>query len=195
MEIAAGALRENLVISSSSREIFRPGTALITNSGVEIKLTMFCEPCKRIFPVARDLGSMINRRGILGSIETGGIILVGDTISLHPGRYAALPKSAHQKFLDFVPTIPAGKVVRYLDVTIAIGVADSFVRAIPGFIKRSVGYDIPLHRIVNAQGKLLTYIPNQAEKLSDEGVQVEVKTGLSGSTLGAVDLASHLWQG
>ncbi|MES3023674.1 MAG: MGMT family protein [Pseudomonadota bacterium] len=193
LEIAAGALHENLVISTSSREFFQPGTALTTNNGVEIRLTMFCEPCKRISPVVRDLVSMVNRRGILGQIEKGGIIQVGDTINLHPNRYAALPESTYQKFLDFVPTIPVGKVVRLLDVTIAIGVADSFVRAVPGYIKRSVGYDIPLHRIVNAQGKLLAYVPNQAEKLSQEGIDVEIKT--ERYPLGAVELKSHLWQG
>jgi alkylated DNA nucleotide flippase Atl1 len=195
LQIAAGALRENLVISTNSAEMFRPGSALITDKGVEINLTMFCEPCKRISSVVPDLGSMINRRGILGYIEKGGAIQIGDAVSLVASRYSPLPESPYQKFLDFVSTIPAGKVVRYLDVTIAMGVADSFVRAVPGYIKRSVGNNIPLHRIVNAQGNLLTYVPNQAKILAEEGIAVKMESDLFGESLGKIELESHLWQG
>ncbi|MES2742248.1 MAG: MGMT family protein [Pseudomonadota bacterium] len=194
-DLVAGSLRENLVISSNATEFFRPGTALVMNNGVEIRLTMFCEPCQRLFPLVRDLGAMVNRRGILGRIEKGGTIALGESVLLYPDRYAALPESAYQKFLDFVATIPAGKVVRYLDVAIAIGVADSFVRAIPGYIKRSAGRDLPLHRIVNAQGKLLASMPDQAEKLSAEGIRVEVGTAHGDQASAAVALASYLWRG
>lgn len=199
LHIAAGALYENMVISLPSPDLFKPGAALVTDRGVEIKLTMFCEPCKRIAPVVADLGAMINRRGVLGTIEHGGMLKIGDAVKLVPGRYAALPESAYQRFLDFVPTIPAGKVVRYLDVTIAIGVAPSFVRAVPAFIKRSIGSDLPLqlplHRIVNAQGALLPYLPNQAAKLAAENVQIDVRADAAGGAVSAVDLASHLWTG
>ena len=195
LKIAPGALRENLVISSNIAELFRPGTALVTDKGVEIDLTMYCEPCKRILPVVGDLGSMINRRGVLGYIRNGGPIALHDTITLRAHHHAALPESPYQKFLDFVPTIPAGKVVRYLDVTIAMGVADSFVRALPGYIKRSTGLNIPLHRIVNAHGALLNYVPDQAELLLREGLAIEVRREGLGSPLGSVELDRHLWRG
>lgn len=195
LRIAPGALRENLVISASSPEFFRPGSALITRSGVEIRLTMFCEPCKVILPVVRDLASMVNRRGILGYIEKGGSIATGDELCLQPDRYLALPESPFEKFLDFVATIPVGKVVRYSDVAIAMGVADSFVRAIPGYIKRSSGANLPVHRIVSGRGGLLPYVPYQADKLTAEGVHVTLHADLVDSSPGTVALKSHLWQG
>ena len=195
LRIAPGALHENMVISSNSPELFRPGSALITRGGVEIRFTMFCEPCKLILPVVRDLASMVKRRGILGYIEKGGVIQLGDELCLQPDRYPALPESAYEKFLDFVATIPVGKVVRYSDVTIAMGVADSFVRAIPGYIKRSSGANLPVHRIVTGRGGLLPYVPCQADKLTAEGVHVKLHADLDDISPGTVALKSYLWQG
>ncbi|MET0855834.1 MAG: MGMT family protein [Telluria sp.] len=190
LAIRAGALHENMVISTASPEHFRPGSALVTGGGVEIRLTMYCEPCKRILGVAPDLRAMIGRRGILGYIVTGGEIRSGDTLQLIPGRYPALPDSVKQKFLDFVPTIPRGRVVRFADVTTAIGVDNSFVRAMPGYIRRGSGGDLPLHRIVNARGELPNLVPDQAAKLAAEGVKI----GFEGNG-GKIDLQRYLWRG
>ncbi|WP_166455298.1 MGMT family protein [Duganella alba] len=188
LRIAPGALLENIVISSDRPELFRPGSALLTASGVEIRLTMFCEPCKRIAPVAADFSRLVHRRGVLGVFATGGEIRIGDAVRLIGERYTPLPESAYQKFLAFVPTIPPGRVVRYVDVTVAIGVAGGFVRALPGYIRRSAGLGLPLHRIVNARGALLPFIPGQAGKLLAEGV-------IQRSDAATVDLAAFLWQG
>ena len=185
LALPPGALRENLVISTDTPWDFQPGSALTSASGVEIRLTMYCEPCKQLLPLVADLAGMIGRRGILGVVAGGGRLRRGDVLELIPGRYPALPESVYQKFLDFVPTIPRGRVVRYSDVALAIGADNSFVRAIPGYIKRSADAGVPLHRIVSARGHLLATLPDQAEKLLAEGV-------LSN---GAVDLDSFLWQG
>jgi alkylated DNA nucleotide flippase Atl1 len=180
--IRPGALFENMVVSMRAPRHFRPGAAIVTAGGVEIKLTMYCEPCKRILPVV-GLRSMINRRGILGYIVAGGEIRTGDAIEVIAGRYPALPESPAEKFRDFVATIPVGRVVRYLDVTIAMGVDNSFVRAIPGFIKRNISDQLPVHRIVDGRGRLLNFIPGQAKKLVAEGVSID--------DAGAVDLNRH----
>jgi alkylated DNA nucleotide flippase Atl1 len=185
--IAPGALYENMVIALAAPELFRPGSALITSSGVEIRLTMYCEPCKRILPIVQSLAKMVHRRGVLGSVVKGGRLEIGDQLHIIGNRYAPLPESAFQKFLDFVPLIPHGRVVRYSDVTMALGVADSFVRALPGYIKRSLGLGLPVHRIVSAKGGLLDFLPGQAQLLADEGVIT--------SGQGKVDLAACLWQG
>ena len=185
LALPPGALRENLVISTGTSGDFRPGSALTTAGGVEIRLTMYCEPCKQLLSLVADLAGMIGRRGILGVVVGGGQLRRGDVLELLPGRYPALPVSAYQKFLDFVPTIPRGRVVRYSDVALAIGADNSFVRAIPGYIKRSVDAGVPLHRIVSARGHLLATLPDQAERLMAEGVL----------TNGAVELDTFLWQG
>ena len=185
LALQPGALRENLVIATDRPGDFQPGSCLISASGVEIRLTMYCEPCKQLLPLVADLAGLIGRRGILGVIVRSGQLLRGDALELIPGRYPALPDSVYQKFLDFVPTIPRGRVVRYSDVALAIGADNSFVRAIPGYIKRSLASGLPLHRIVSARGQLLATIPHQAEMLMAEGV-------LSN---GGVELGTYLWQG
>lgn len=184
LRIAPGALGENIVMSCERPELFRPGSAIVGTSGVEIRLTMYCEPCKRIAHVAHKLSGLLHRRGVLGVVEAGGELKEGDAVELIADRYPPLPESSYQRLLDFLPTIPPGRVVRYGDVALAIGVADGFVRAIPGYLKRAAP-SLPRHRIVNARGELLPYIPDQAGKLRAEGV-----------TAGAsVDLARYLWGG
>ncbi len=133
LQIAPGALYENIVLSLSSPEHFRPGSALITSGGVDIRLTMFCEPCERIRSVAPDLKKMIGHRGVLGVIVKGGLIHHDDAIQVVPNKYTALPESVNQRFVDFIASVPRGRVVRYADIAIGMGVADSFVRALPGW--------------------------------------------------------------
>ena len=185
LRLPPGALRENIVISTATPQHFTPGAAITSADGVEIRLTMHCEPCKQIQPLVGNLASMIGRRGILGTVVGGGRLRHGDTLELIPGRYPALAESAYQKFLDFVPTIPSGRVVRYTDVAVAIGADNSFVRAIPGYIKRSVAAGLPLHRIVSARGQLLATVPDQAARLMAEGVPSH----------DGVELPAFLWQG
>jgi alkylated DNA nucleotide flippase Atl1 len=193
--IPPGTLRENMVIALDRPEFFKPGSAIVTSGGVEIGLTMYCEPCKRILPVVKNLRDMLNRRGILGYIVRGGNLAVGDAFEIVARKYEPLPESVFQKFLDFVPLIPSGRVVRYIDVTIALGVADSFVRAVPGYIKRSLSYGIPVHRIVTGNGSLLDFLPAQAEVLEREGVTVQGQGDLFKTEPGKVELSSFLWQG
>jgi len=187
LRIAPGALQENIVISCGRPELFRPGSALLSASGVEIALTMFCEPCKRIAPLAPKLSKLIHRRGVLGRFVSGGALRAGETVDLIADRYRALPESPYQNFLDVVAAIPAGRVLRHADVAIAMGVADSFVRALPGYIRRSVNLGLPLHRIVNARGQLLDFIPDQAARLGREGVAVRGDV--------VPDLAHYLFDG
>ena len=188
LAIDAGALHENVVLAVASASVgaLRPGAALLTDRGVEIWLTMYCEPCRRIAAVASDLTALIHRRGVLGRIVVGGEIVAGDAIALIPGRHVALPESPLRRFQDVVASIPQGRVLRYRDVTMAMGVADSFVRAIPGYIRRTAGTELPTHRIVDVKGRLPAIVEWQAKKLEDEGVRVRVDV---------VDLNHYLWRG
>ncbi|MEO5934552.1 MAG: MGMT family protein [Duganella sp.] len=182
---------EQLFVKTGHGEPMKAADALIGAGGLEIRLTMYCEPCKQLLPLVTDLADLadlaglIGRRGILGVVVGGGRLRPGQTLELIPGRHPALPESPYQRFLDFIPTIPRGKVVRYGDVAMAIGADNSFVRAIPDYIKRSLASDIPSHRIVSARGQLLATVPEQARRLMAEGVPSN----------GAVDLGTVLWQG
>ncbi len=76
--------------------------------------------------------------------------------------------------------------MRYVDVTTAMGVDKSFIRALPGYLKNVTGLALPIHRIVNGRGSLLSFISAQETLLAAEGIPV---------TEGVVDLAAWLWQG
>jgi alkylated DNA nucleotide flippase Atl1 len=183
--LAPGALSENLVLAGADIKDFRPGSAIVCGD-VELHLTMYCEPCKQISALVDNLAAVVKRRGILGVVVRGGALHVGDTVALVPGRYPPLPKSVQQKFIEVVTAIPPGRVLRYRDVTLAMGVDDSFVRALPGYIKRNLhDANLPLHRIVNSSGQLLATLPQQARLLAAEGVPSN----------GAVDLQRYLWGG
>ena len=185
LALAPGALSENLVLAGAPLPDFRPGSAILCGE-VELRLTMYCEPCKRIAPLVGNLAAVIERRGILGVVVKGGMLRTGEMVTLSPGRYPPLPESVQQKFVDVVAAIPAGRVLRYRDVALAMGVDDSFVRALPGYIKRNLhDAHLPLHRIVNSQGQLLATLPQQARLLAAEGVPSN----------GAVDLQRYLWGG
>lgn len=186
LSIAPGALRENIVIADAALAHFCPGSALVSND-VEIRLTMYCEPCRQISHLHGNLAAMVQRRGVLGTVVTGGVLQIGDALTLIPARYPALPDSVQQRFADFVATIPRGRVVRYRDVALALGVEQSFVRALPAYIKRhrNANIGLPLHRIVTAHGQLLATLPDQAAQLAAEGIACD----------GGVDLARFLWQG
>jgi len=185
LALAPGALSENLVLAGAELKDFRPGSAIVCGD-VELRLTMYCEPCKQIAPLVGNLAAVVERRGILGVVVRGGALQVGDAATLIPGRYPPLPESVQQKFVDVVTAIPPGRVLRYRDVALAMGVDDSFVRALPGYIKRNLhDANLPLHRIVNSQGQLLATLPQQARLLAAEGVPSN----------GTVDLTAVLWQG
>ncbi|MEO7493973.1 MAG: MGMT family protein [Massilia sp.] len=193
--IAPGALRENMVIALDSPAHFVPGARIVSSGGVEIWLTMYCEPCARIQALGHGLRTLIHRRGILGRIVASGALRAGDGLRIEPGCYRPLPESAYQRFLDFMRSVPAGHVVRYKDVVIGMGAADSFVRALPAYIKRSAGEDIARHRIVNARGQLLPFVRRQVEMLAAEGVQFEQGSDSAEQDKSAVDLRRYLWNG
>ena len=54
LAVAPGALYENLVITGAAPADFRPGSAIVIGD-VEIRLTMYCEPCRRIAPLVGNL--------------------------------------------------------------------------------------------------------------------------------------------
>jgi alkylated DNA nucleotide flippase Atl1 len=62
-------------------------------------------------------------------------------------------------------------VVTTADLVLALGVARTYYRVLPTFIKKAPT-DLPVHRIVAIDGSLFSrYIPDQAERLADEGVE------------------------
>ena len=170
--IPPGELRENIVLAGVEAENFTPGSLLNFDSGAAIRLTFHCEPCKRIAHLVTSLKNIQAKRGILGVIINSGTIRVGNNVQIQLNKFPALSENPYERFLDFIVKVPSGKVVTYKQIIAAIGVDNSYLRAIPTYIKKTSADDYPIHRILDSQGYLIRYAPNQRNKLESENVEV-----------------------
>ncbi|MFN6567510.1 MAG: MGMT family protein [Dendronalium sp. ChiSLP03b] len=171
LAIQPGELRENVVITGIESKNFVPGALINFDSGAAIRLTFHCEPCKRIAHLVKSLKVIQGRRGILGVVIKSGAIQVGSNCQIEPNRFPALSENVYERFLSFIKKVPSGKVVTYKQIIQAIGVDNSYMRVIPIYIKKTSLINYPIHRILDSKGNLITYIPNQKDKLESEGIK------------------------
>jgi alkylated DNA nucleotide flippase Atl1 len=190
--IEPGSLRENIVLTGVKDEQFVPGARLDIGSAA-IRLTFHCEPCKRIAHLVPSLKDILKRRGLLGVVLSSGSIRIGDIVTLQPNLYPALPERPYDRFCGFIAQVPAGRVVSYRQVTVGMGVASSYMRAIPRYVLQNDSDAI--HRVVDSEGGLIeNYVSNQLVRLLAEGVEVTTEGGLlDGAQRRFVDLERYGW--
>jgi len=192
--ILPGELRENIVVAGIPPEIFTPGSLINFDSGAAIRLTFHCEPCKRIVHLVDSLKILQAKRGILGVVINSGTINVGNHVQIQTAKFPALSESPYERFLDFIVKVPAGKVVTYKQLIQAIGVDNSYLRAIPIYLKKTSANDYPIHRILDSQGYLIKYVDKQRHKLESEGIKVLTDLNLpSYSTKYFVNYSQYLY--
>jgi len=172
LAIPPGELRENIVIAGITSLHFTPGSLITFDGGAAIRLTFHCEPCQRIAHLVDSLKTLQYKRGLLGVIINSGIIRVGHNVHIQPAQFPALSEKPYERFLDFIVKVPAGKVVTYTHILEAIGVDKSYIRAIPTYLKKTSADNYPIHRILDSQGYLIKYAPNQKSKLESESIEV-----------------------
>lgn len=190
------SLRENIVISGMPIDTLKPGREIRFSSGAAIRLTFFCEPCKRIAGAVSDFKNILHRRGILGVVTASGIVSLSTECHMAHEVREPLPEVPFLRFVEFVRLVPEGKVVTYKTIALGMGVADSFARAVPGYIVRASEYKIPLHRIVDTAGGIIRYVPNQQTRLLQEGVEIQSDLTLfDRERSGRVDLQKYEWRG
>ncbi|MEH2006455.1 MGMT family protein [Nostoc sp.] len=195
LSIKPGELRENIVVTGIEFDNFIPGSLLTFESGAAIRLTFHCEPCKRIAHLVESLKSIQGKRGILGVVIKSGKIKVGSNFQIKADKFPALSESPYERFLNFIIKIPSGKVVTYKQIIKGIGVDNSYLRAIPTYLKKTSAADYPLHRILDSKGYLITYVNQQKEKLETEGVEVLSEADLlSNLNKNFVNFKDYLWE-
>lgn len=172
LAIPPGELRENIVLKGIKTQNFTPGSRLIFDSGAAIRLTFHCEPCKRIAHLVNSIKNIQYKRGILGVIINSGTIKIRDHVQIQTGYFPPLPENPYERFLNFLVKVPSGKIVTYKQIITAIGVDNSYLRAIPTYLKKTSATHYPIHRILDSQGYLIKYIANQKYQLESEGVEV-----------------------
>jgi alkylated DNA nucleotide flippase Atl1 len=182
--LAPGTLRENIVVTGADLASLPSGTVLQIGEEALIRLTFECEVCTKIASCGvRPLRDLTGKRGNLGVVLHGGTVYQGDSVSIRTERYESLPSKLYDRFLWVTDRVPEGKVINYRILIGVLGVSESYLRVLPGFIKRA-GPDHPVHRIVDTLGCLVPYSPCQERRLASEGVY---------RTHHGVDLAKHSW--
>ncbi|MBW4454045.1 MAG: MGMT family protein [Nostoc indistinguendum CM1-VF10] len=195
LSIKPGELRENIVVAGIEFENFIPGSLLNFESGAAIRLTFYCEPCKQIAHLVKSLKSIQGKRGILGVVIKSGQIQVDSNFQVQANKFPALSENPYKRFLNFIIKIPNGKVVTYKQIIKGIGVDNSYLRAIPTYLKKTSAADYPVHRILDSKGYLITYVNNQKNKLETEGIKVFLEGNLlSNTNKSFVDTKDYLWE-
>ncbi len=170
--IQPGQFGENLVITGVSGNEFVPGAKLEFAGGAAIRLTFYCEPCKRIANLVWSIKDIEQKRGILGVVVQDGILKAGADFKIRPGVFTALSEIPYQRFLDFLAQVPAGKVVTYPSVLVGIGADRGYLRAIPGYLRKAAALGYPAHRVLDSKGYLNAHVADQSAQLLAEGIEV-----------------------
>ncbi|MBW4564130.1 MAG: MGMT family protein [Mojavia pulchra JT2-VF2] len=195
LSIQPGELRENIVIKGLDDEQFRPGSLIVFESGAAIRLTFHCDPCKRMKHLVQSLQNIQGKRGILGVVIASGKLEVGNSFYIKAKQFPALSEKPYERFLKYIIKVPNGKIVTYKHILQSIGVDKSYMRAIPTYLNNTSATDYPIHRILDSQGNLISYIHEQKNKLEAEGIQVLSETdSFNNSYKFFVDLKKYLWE-
>jgi alkylated DNA nucleotide flippase Atl1 len=171
-DILPGRLGENLVVTGVANSEFVPGARLDFVGGAAIRLTFYCEPCKKIAGLVWSIQDVEQQRGILGVVVQDGVLKAGEDFTIHPGAFPALSEIPYQRFLDFLAQVPAGKVVTYPSILVGIGVDRGYLRAIPGYLRKAAAAGYPAHRVLDSKGCLIAHVDDQADRLLAEGIEV-----------------------
>ena len=185
--LSYGTLRENIVTRNVDLHTLETGTEIAVGSEVTLRITFPCEACSLI--AALDVSErrmLVNNRGMLAVVLTGGTIHVGDEIINLGKNFTQVPTQIYERFIWFINQIPAGTVIDYTTLIKVIGGSSSYLRAIPSFIKkaRAGNLNVPLHRIVNSTGNLISYVDYPDKLLVQEGIAIENNS---------VNLARYRW--
>jgi alkylated DNA nucleotide flippase Atl1 len=188
LSIDPGKLSENIVIKGIQTHQFLPGAMLKFAGGAAVRLTFYCEPCKRIGHLVDSLQTINKKRGILGTVINGGLLSVTEEFIIQPKAFPALSEIPYERFLEFLLKIPQGKVVTYQTVIIGIGVDRGYFRAIPGYLQKAAAAGYPAYKVLDSKGYLTPHLLAQGDQLINEGIELnQASTGLF------VSLPKYLW--
>lgn len=178
-KLKPGDIRENIVLDEIV-ESFSSGQLLRLGRSAVVRMTYPCEPCHRLEDVQKGLAkALLGRRGMLARVLVSGMVDIGDKVRLLTPRLKTIPTEPAARLSACVNEVPAGQVVTYQSLIVALGFARSYLRVLPHYIKRAVS-GTPVHRIVSSDGSLIAddHV-RQRKLLALEGVELD-RTGRVG---------------
>jgi hypothetical protein len=125
-------LRENIVVDYDGLYDLPSGTVVKIGQAL-MRLTFHCEPCRKILKLI-DFDSIVHRRGVFGSILSGGRIAIGDRLVVTEEALDPIPYAVNERIRWFLKTHGARGAA--LDLVHAIGLPSSYGRAMPRLIAK-----------------------------------------------------------
>ena len=171
-DLKPGELGENILIDTNTEHL-SSGQVLRVGFDALIRLTFLCEPCSTLEKIQPGLAKKLkDKRGFLGIVVRDGSIKLSDDVYITTEKLPVIPHDVKGRFAEFLHRVPSGKVVKTPDLLLALGVSKSYYRAIPAFLKKA-SKDLPIHRIVRADGSLMSeYVSSQEQLLTEEKVEI-----------------------
>lgn len=172
--LEAGKFRENITVDDFDLNSVTSGQVIRIGENVVLRVNFTCEVCGYIttLGVNKYPEPVLGQRGMLATVLKGGVIRTGDTVQLDTNlRFKEIPFRFRDRLLWVVNQIPSGKIVNYFTLLEAVGGSKSYLRAFPNILSRAE--NLPIHRVVNSKGELLTFIPDQKSLLEKEGIEFQ----------------------
>jgi MOSC domain-containing protein YiiM len=90
LELQPGTIKENVTVAGLNVMTLPPGTRIRLGETAVLEITSICEPCFRMDEIRQGLkGDLEGRRGMNSIVVTGGVISVGDPITIDAARELA----------------------------------------------------------------------------------------------------------
>src|ERR1051325_522743 len=149
LKVDPADLRANLVVSGIDVDRLPSGTVLRVGD-VQIRLTLACEPCRKLEAVRKGLArDTCGRRGTLGRIIVGGEFGVGNSVSIEQITLPGLEDKWQARVVDILGRLPREKCVTYARLAEVAGLQSTYCRAFPSLLRRLADTNLPLERVVS----------------------------------------------
>jgi MOSC domain-containing protein YiiM len=148
LKVAPEDLRANFVVNTDVDRL--PSGTVVRVGVVQIRLTLSCEPCRKLEAVRKGLArETCGRRGMLGRIIAGGEVRVGDEISVEPMTLPGLEEKWQARVVDILGRLPKEKRVTFSRLAEVAGLQSTYCRAFPALLRRLADTNLPIDRVVS----------------------------------------------
>ncbi|MFN7160334.1 MAG: MOSC domain-containing protein [Candidatus Gracilibacteria bacterium] len=127
-----GDLKENIIIEGYDIHSLPSGTVLQIGD-VKVRLTIHCEPCYVIKDKV-NIGSIMHRRGVLGTLLNEGSIQIGDEVQIGGAEFEPIPYDIPERIRWFLSTYQGD--IYSTDLMKEIGLSASYCRALPNYMRK-----------------------------------------------------------
>ena len=129
------AVRANILVDGFIDNL-PSGTVLRVGKNLALRLTMRCEPCRKLESHRRGLAHELRGcRGMLARVVLSGTARVRERVAVSLGASLPLHASWQDRVADIVQSLPDGMLLSYARLALLAGVQTSYCRAFPRVLR------------------------------------------------------------